>query len=437
MCEFPKEGDMQETFTMSDKEVNTLKILDKIIDNRLLLSKGAHLLGVTPRHLRRLKKAYLAQGVPGLISKKRGKANHRHSTKLKERVLSLIQEHYTDYGPTLISEKLLEHHEILVSRETVRQWMHAAGLWRALPLKTLALHQPRHKRAKEGELVQMDGSIHDWFEERGPKCTLLVLIDDATSRLLQLRFVKAETTFDYFDTVKSYLLEHGKPGAFYVDKHNVFKVNHAEAKSGDGYTQFGRALKSLDIPIINANSPQAKGRVERANRTLQDRLIKELRYHNISTIEEANQFLLVYLPAHNKRFSKIPKSPENAHVPLTQKEKDSLDKTFTIQTNRKVSKQLTISFKKSLFLIKNQTHPRQMIGQTVLVSEASNKEITLYHNNIALEYEVIRKYDFQDKVMGIRQMHEFLNQKTTNIQPLTRNQLAHKNVIVNINSGHL
>ncbi len=426
---------MQGTFTMSEKEVYTLKILEKIIDKRLSLTLGASYLDLTPRHLRRLKKAYLDGGAPALISKKRGKSNHRHSDKLKDRVLSLIREHYEDYGPTLASEKLTEHYQIHISKETIRQWMHEANIRQVKAAKELTLHQPRHKRSTMGELVQMDGSVHDWFEGRGPKCTLLVLIDDATSCFLQLRFVKAETTFDYFDTVKNYLVEHGKPSAFYVDKHNVFKVNHPEAKLGDGFTQFGRALESLDITIINANSPQAKGRVERANRTLQDRLIKDLRYHNISTMEQGNEFLRTYLVAHNKRFGKVPKLEGNAHVPLTDKEKLSLDRTFTIQSIRKISKQLTISFKKSLFMIKNQRHPRSMIGKSITVSESSNGEIKLYYGNNTLEYETIRKYDFQERVMGIRQMHEFLNQRMTN-QPISRNNAPLRRVNDNITSGH-
>lgn len=426
---------MQGTFTMSEKEVYTLKILEKIIDMRLSLTLGASYLGLTPRHLRRLKKAYLASGASALISKKRGKSNHRHTTKLKNLVLSLILEHYGDYGPTLAAEKLAEHHQIHVCKETIRQWMHKANIRQIHEAKELTLHQPRHRRSTIGELVQMDGSVHDWFEGRGPKCTLLVLIDDATSCFLQLRFVKAETTFDYFDTVKSYFIEHGKPSAFYVDKHNVFKVNHAEAKSGDGFTQFGRALESLNVTIINANSPQAKGRVERANRTLQDRLIKELRYHNISTMKEANEFLRTYIVAHNKRFGKVPKLIGNAHLPLTEKETQSLDRTFTIQSIRTISKQLTISFKKSLFLIKNQHHPRRMIGKQVAVSESSNGEIKLYYGDTILEYEMIKNYDFQEKVMGVRQMHEFLNQRITN-QPISRNNQPRRRVHDNITSGH-
>jgi hypothetical protein len=415
---------------MSENEVYTLKILEKIIDKRLSLTLGARYLGLTPRHMRRLKKAYLTGGASALISKKRGKTNHRHRAKVKDHVLSLIREHFNDYGPTLASEKLAEYHQIFISKETVRQWMHEANIRQVKAAKELTLHQPRHRRSTVGELVQMDGSIHDWFEGRGPKCTLLVLIDDATSCFLQLRFVKAETTFDYFDTVKSYLIEHGKPGAFYVDKHNVFKVNHPEAKSGDGFTQFGRALKGLDITIINANSPQAKGRVERANRTLQDRLIKALRYYNISNMEEGNEFLLTYLPAHNKRFGKVPKIAGNSHVPLTDQENLSLDRTFTIQSSRRISKQLTISFKKSLFLIKPQRHPRRMIGQSVTVSESSNGEIKLYYGNITLEYQIIKKYDFQEQVMGIREIHEFLNQKVTNLPAQGTIYLAERSVIV-------
>ena len=406
---------MQETFAMSEKELKTLKIIEKVIDKRLSLKKGARELDITPRHLRRLKRAYLAQGAIALISKKRGKTNHRHSTKLKEEALSFIRAYYSDYGPTLISEQLGEHHHIIISKETLRQWMHAEGIRAAQPIKAPKLYQPRHRRACIGELVQMDGSPHDWFEGRADKCTLLVLIDDATSQLLGLRFVRAETTFDYFDAVKAYLKTYGKPTSFYVDRHNVFNVNHKEAKSGNGYTQFGRALDKLGIELINANSPQAKGRVERANRTLQDRLVKELRYHNISSMEAANEFVISYIQKFNKRFAKKPKSSEDAHIVLSEKEIDGINRLFTIQTPRTVSKQLSISHHKNIFNIINQKRPRRLIGKKITVSEASNGELRLYYNDTILEYEVIKKYDFQERTMGIREIHAFLNQKKTNM----------------------
>jgi hypothetical protein len=435
MCKTPREGLMQEIISMSAKELNRLKIIEKIVDKRLSLTKGAKLLDITPRHLRRLKKAYLAKGVSTLSSKKRGKTNHRHSIKLKDAVLSLIREFYSDYGPTLASEMLLKHHQINLSKETIRKWMDEAGIRKARSLMTTKVYQPRHRRSCLGELIQMDGSIHHWFEERGERCTLLVMIDDATGQLMQLRFAKAETTFDYFDIVKRHLKANGKPGAYYVDKHNVFRVNHAEALSGDGFTQFGRALETLGIKLIYANSPQAKGRVERVNRVLQDRLVKALRYHNISSIQEGNKFLKTFIIDFNKHFAKTPTSNQNAHVNLTPDELVSIEDLFTIHTTRKISKSLTISYNKSLFMIKEEKHPRRLIGQTVQINQYADGTIKLYHQNRLLEYKVMKKYDFQERVLGVREMHAFLSQHLTN-DSMQRNKISSFVLHGNIDSGH-
>jgi hypothetical protein len=221
--------------------------------------------------------------------------------------LSIIRERYADFGPTLAAEKLAAHHGCSLSRETLRGWMIADGLWTDRRHRLPSPHQPRRRRECLGELVQIDGSEHAWFEGRGPMCTLLAFIDDATSRLMVLRFVPSESTFDYFRATRAYLEAHGKPVAFYSDKHNIFRVNNGEG--GDRVTQFGRALSELSIDIICANSPQAKGRVERAFGTLQDRLVKELRLAGISTIDVANAWLPGFIAEHNARFGRAPRTP--------------------------------------------------------------------------------------------------------------------------------
>lgn len=331
-----------------------------------------------------------------------------------------------------------EHHQLYISRETARKWMHEAGIRQVKPLKAMKVYQPRYRRERFGELIQMDGSIHDWFEGRADRCTLLVLIDDATGQLVGLKFAKAETTFDYFDAVKEYLKTYGKPKAFYVDKHGVFSVNHKEAQSGDGFTQFGRMLDSLGVELIYANSPQAKGRVERVNRTLQDRLIKELRYHCISTMREANEFLKTYIHQFNKRFAKRPNSLENAHIALSESESSSLNRLLSIQLSRTISKQLTISYKKSIILIKNEKHPRRLIGKKVIVSESANGSLILYDGDRSLEYEILKKYNYQERSLGIREMHAFLTQRQTNQanQQLGMNQISKFSLHGNITSGH-
>jgi hypothetical protein len=222
---------------------------------------------------------------------------------LRAEVLGIIRERYTDFGPQLASEKLAALHDIHLSRETVRSWMMAEGLWKDCKQRMKHVHQPRHRRDSVGELVQIDGSDHLWFEGRGPRCTLLVDIDDATSRLMHLQFVETESPFDYFTATRAYIDRCGKPVAFYSDKHATFRVDKTGAVGGDGRTQFGRALHGLNIDIICANTSQAKGRVERANLTLQDRLVKELRLAGISTIVAGNAFLAAFMAAHNARFA--------------------------------------------------------------------------------------------------------------------------------------
>ena len=204
--------------------------------------------------------------------------------------MELVRRSYRDFGPTLAAEALQERHGIKVGRETVRKWMAADGLWLSRKQRR-TFHQPRLRRESYGELVQIDGSEHRWFESRGEACTLLVFIDDATSKLMQLRFVPSESTESYFKALRGYLDSHGCPVAFYSDKHSVFRATRQEAKGGQGMTQFGRALAELNIEILCANSSQAKGRVERANRTLQDRLVKELRLAGVNDVKAGNAFL--------------------------------------------------------------------------------------------------------------------------------------------------
>ena len=222
--------------------------------------------------MQRLLNRYRDGGGGALIHRARGRAsNYQLSAGMREYAVELVRQNYRDFGPTLASEALLERHGIEVSRETLRKCMVGAGLWLSRKQRR-TFHQPRLRRESYGELVQIDGSEHRWFENRGEPCTLLVFIDDATSRLMQLRFVPSESTASYFEAPRGYLDAHGCPVAFYSDKHSVFRATRQETKGGQGMTQFGRALAELNIEILCANSSQAKGRVERANRTLQDGL---------------------------------------------------------------------------------------------------------------------------------------------------------------------
>jgi transposase len=276
---------------MSKRELNRIDILARLENRRLTPSAACALLQVSQRQVYRLMRRFRDGGPAGIADRRRGRpSNNRLPDVLRDHAVALVRERYGDFGPTLAAEKLAERHDLRVSRETLRTWMIQAGLWRPRAERK-RFHQPRHRREHLGELIQIDGCEHRWFEDRGPPCTLLVFVDDATSRLMALGFVPSESTFAYFDVLRRYLETHGKPVAFYSDRHSIFRVSKEEAAGGDGMSQFGRALAELNIEIICANSSQAKGRVERAHATLQDRLVKELRLAGISDLEAANAFL--------------------------------------------------------------------------------------------------------------------------------------------------
>jgi len=260
--------------TMSDKEISRINVIQSVVEKRMRRRDAAHQLALTERQTQRLMNRFRESGTAGLVNLRRGRpGNHRLPESLKLRVLSLLHDHYSDFGPTLAAEKLRERHDIMVSVETLRKWMIADGLWVPYSRRRPRVHQPKYRRDCLGELVQIDGSAHDWFEGRAPKCCLLVFIDDATGRLMPLRFGETESAFDYMMATRKYLEQHGKPLAFYSDKHGIFRVNNGGSTT-TGVTQFGRALSELGIELICANSPRAKGRVERANQTLKVRMQK-------------------------------------------------------------------------------------------------------------------------------------------------------------------
>jgi hypothetical protein len=304
------------TLTMSGKELNRLVVLGRVLERRLSQAQAAEQLGLGIRQVERLCRQLRIEGPGGLVSKKRGRVSNRKlADDLRRRALDLVASRYGDFGPTLAAEKLLEIHDLAVSVETLRGWMIDAELW--VPRsQQRRVHQPRRRRSCVGELIQIDGCDHEWFEERAPRCTLLVYVDDATSRLMELLFVPSESTFSYFAATRMYLERHGKPVAFYSDQASIFRVNAREPRRTEGVTQFNRALSELNIDIICANTPQAKGRVERAHLTLQDRLVKELRLRGIYTMKAANAYAPEFIAAYNERFSKQPFSDHDTHRPV-------------------------------------------------------------------------------------------------------------------------
>ena len=375
---------------MSAKELNRLEVLGRVLERRLTQAQAAGQLGLSVRQAERLCRKLRLEGPQGLVSKKRGRAsNRRLPGELREHALGLVQSRYGDFGPTLASEKLRELHGLVVSVETLRRWMVGAELWVPRSQRARRVHQPRHRRSCVGELIQIDGCEHAWFEDRSPKCTLLVYVDDATSRLMELRFVVSESTFDYFAATQAYLERYGKPVAFYSDKASIFRVNGSAARPGGGLTQFGRALSELNIEILCANTPQAKGRVERAHLTLQDRLVKELRLRGISTAEAANAYAPEYIEAYNERFGKAPLSDHDAHRPV--RDDEDLALIFTCQEDRKISKQLTLHFRGGVYLIEPGPETLGLRSHRCRVHEYPDGPIEIRQDGRSLPYRAFEK----------------------------------------------
>ena len=305
---------------------------------------------------------------------------------LASEALALLRDRYADFGPTLAREKLRERHGIRLSIETVRSLMTATGLWIPRRQRTAKIYQPRNRRQCVGELIQIDGSDHRWFEVRGPACTLLVYIDDATSRLMHLHFTYSESTFSYYGAARGYLERHGKPQAFYSDKATVFRSANPRANGGDGHAQFGRAMYELNIESICANSSQAKGRVERANLSPQDRLVKEMRLLGISTIVAANAYAPTFMADFNGRFAKPPRNDFDANRPLRKDE--DLDLIFTVRELRRVTQNLTLQYDKNMYLLIDSPTARAVIGQYVQVYEYPDGRIEVRAKGAALPYVI-------------------------------------------------
>src|SRR5215468_7948245 len=374
---------------MSDGELRRLEVLQDLDRKRLTTVAAGQLLGLKRRQVFRLLKAYRSEGPTGLISKRRGRrSNRRKPETLRRAVVTIIRQWYWDLGATLAAEKLREDHGITLGRETLRQWMIEAGLWRDRKQRK-RIHQPRPRRDCVGELVQVDGSEHWWFEDRGPQCTLLVFVDDATSRLMHMQFVESESTFAYFHAARAYLEAWGKPVAFYSDKHGVFRVNHPGALGGDGMTQFGRALHALNIDIICANSSPAKGRVERANKTLQDRLVKELRLAGAATLAEGNALLPAFIADYNARFAKPPANNKDVHRPL--RAGDDLEDAFAWKEERTLSQALTLQYDKVMFILEPSEQAKAAIGKRVTVVDYPNGRLSIRYRGVALAYRTFDK----------------------------------------------
>ena len=382
---------------MSQKEVKRAQILDLLIEGKISQQEASKRLGVTTRQVRRLTRRYQAAGLAGLVSKKRGRASNR---RLDEATLAhaiqLIATHYSDFGPTLACEKLAELHDVRLSVESTRQLMIKAGHWRPRKGGTVCAHPMRERRARFGEMIQIDGSPHDWFEGRGEYCTLLVFIDDATGRLTQLRFAPTETTLGYMSVLHDHILAHGVPVALYSDKHSIFRINAKEADP-EAETQFSRAARELGIECIHAHSPQAKGRVERANQTLQDRLVKEMRLAGINNMDEANAWLPGYIEQYNRRFAVEPKDASDAHLD-DEGTPETLLRTLSVQVTKTLSKNLSCQHQNQLLQVATTGTGLGLRGARVTIHEHFDGNQELLWKNRKLTYGVMSKPQRQSAV---------------------------------------
>lgn len=375
---------------MSQDEIDRAEWMLRVRERRATQAQVAARLGLSVRQVERMYRAYKAGGATALVSKKRGRPSGRRlPDALKANALGLVRGLYSDFKPTLAREKLAELHGLTVSVETLRQWMMADGLWLPRAARRARPHPPRYRRPCLGELVQIDGCDHEWFEERAPRCTLLVFVDDATGRLMQLRFCDAESTFEYFEATRGYLAAHGRPVAFYSDKAGVFRVNAKEPKGGHRPTQFSRAMTELNVDILCANSPQAKGRVERTHQTLQDRLVKELRLRKISSIDAANAFGPAFMADYNRRFGREPASSHDAHRAL--RPRDNLGEVLCWKEQRQLTSNLTVHYRRSLYVVESSPAALAARGRRVDVDETRDGVVRIRHGATELRATPFRK----------------------------------------------
>jgi transposase len=416
---------MDKLLQMSAKELSRVEVMQKLSEKRMSQKEAGAMLHVSTRQIKRLLKTYRRKGAAGLVSKHRGrKGNNRLAEDVKKRALNLLKTKYQGFGPTLAHEKLVEKEKLKLSDESVRQLMIAEDLWKPRKVKKVVTHQLRERRACFGELIQIDGSPHDWFEGRAEACVLLVFIDDATGKLVQLLFVDSESFFSYGQAAESYFKHSGKPVAFYSDKHSIFRVNQPSAGSHADLTQFGRAMQELDIQIICANTPQAKGRVERVIQTLQDRLPtpalaggarEEMRLRQIKTREAGNAYLPEFIQDFNARFAEPPRSAVDLHRPLTPKE--DLARILAWQETRTLSKNLTLQFHKTVYQIQTERPSYALRNALVTVCVNPQEQITILYNGKSLPYTIFNQQAHQAEVVSAKQLALALKEKRLPSKP--------------------
>jgi transposase-like protein len=371
---------MEQPIPMSKREMERLKMIVRIEEGKLTVVEAAESLHLSERQLYRVLARYRMQGEVGLVHRLRGISSNRgYSKETQKKVFRLFREQYWDYDPTLFSEKLEEHHALCISRQTLTRWLFRESLW--VPRRKKRPHRrKRERREAIGSLIQFDGSDHDWFEGRGPRCCLLVAIDDASGSVM-LQFAKEEDTASVLAFWKRYIQHHGIPAEIYTDGSSVY----FDPQNPKRLTQFGRALATLGIHHIHAYSPQAKGRVERSNRTHQDRLSKALREQGISKIEEANRFVEeFYCAQHNRRFAHN-EGLSDIHRPA---DGIDLDNIFCFEDTRKVYNDYTITLHSQFIQLLRSEAPLPPPRSTVLLRQWLDGSLHIFWNEYELEFQV-------------------------------------------------
>ncbi len=375
---------------LTPAEQEKATILIAAIKGKITNAQTAKQLRLSVRQVQRAKAAMRKEGYPGVVHGLKGKpGNHRIPENIKETSLNLIKEKYADFKPSFATEKLAENHSIIVSYGTTRLWMIEEGLWKAHQQRKVNYHAWRERKDYFGELEQFDGSYHLWFEQRlldeygNPKeVCLLASIDDATGKITHAYFDFNEGVIPVFNFWKEYVLTVGKPLSIYLDKFSTYKINHKSAVDNfELMTQFQKAMKILGIEVINANSPQAKGRVERLFGTLQDRLVKELRLTNISSITDANLFLKEFIPKFNSRFGVLPAKDGDVHRQLTENETGNLKSIFSIKSTRRVNSDFTIQFKNHFYQLEEIQTTTIRPKEKILVEEYLDETIHFRFKN--------------------------------------------------------
>src|SRR5579872_4345866 len=373
-----------EHLTMNRKEREQLIVFEKIKKEEITRSTAAIQLGITTRWVRKKYNRYLNDGAAGLVHKNRNKVSpKRWNSDAEALAMDLLREEWKGFGPTFTAEKLKSLKGISVSGETVRKRMIAHGLW-GTKIQRIQHRKRRERKDMIGMFIQLDGSPHDWFEGRSPYCTLLVFIDDATSKILWLEFATTEAQFAVMEATKNYMLAHGRPQEFYVDRGSVFHVNNNNPEE-DKKTQWENCMIDLSVAVSHARSPQAKGRVERANQTMQDRLVKEMRLAGIFSMDQANNFLRTsnFIEMHNQKFSVAPIQKGDAHRSL---QGYDLNEIFCVKEERILTNDYTISFNKRLLQLTNQQRTIIRPKDRIIVKTYLDHSVALFIRQTKLDF---------------------------------------------------